>query len=157
MKSFRFIVDNIEELSSGASFAIMTIITFLNVISRYFFDVSFTWPEELSRYCFLWMTFLGAALCTKHGRHIVIDFLILKFSRRTRNFVLFAADISVILLMLCIAYYGWKYASYSTTATASLNIPMSYILYVVPCSALLIIKRTLEKAVGELKIIKRAV
>ncbi len=55
----------------------MSLATFGNVVARYFFNSPIEWAEEFSRYAFIWIVFLGAAVCTKHGRHIVIDGLAL--------------------------------------------------------------------------------
>lgn len=151
MKILSFIIRNIEEIIAGAMFVVMTLITFANVISRYLFHVSFAWPEELSRYCFMWITFLGAALCTKNDQHIVINFLVMKTSGRTRTIFIFVEHIAVIALMLILFYYGWKLAVFTKIETASLNISKSYILYVVPFSALLILFRVLCKIIRDVK------
>lgn len=145
MKSLVTIFKNIEEILSGTMFIVMTLITFINVISRYFFNVTFAWPEELSRYCFIWMTFLGAALCTKQNRHIIIDFLVLKTTGKPRGVITFVSDIAVIILMVILIYYGWKLAINTKLETATLHISKSWILYVVPFSALLILIRTFFK------------
>jgi TRAP-type C4-dicarboxylate transport system permease small subunit len=151
MKILRFIMGNIEEIISGALFVAMTLMTFVNVISRYIFNVTFAWPEELSRYCFMWITFIGAALCTKNDRHIVIDFLVLKTSGRTRTIFKVAGHIAIIALMLILLYYGWKLAVFTKIETSTLNISKSYILYVVPFSALLILFRVLGKIIRDIK------
>jgi len=48
----------------------MVISTFLQVIFRYLFNHPLFWSEELSRYCFVWIVFVGG---------IVINILIISF------------------------------------------------------------------------------
>jgi len=39
------------------------------VTSRYLFFFAFTWAEELVRFLFIWLAFIGGALAVKHARH----------------------------------------------------------------------------------------
>src|SRR5690606_7768513 len=40
----------------------MALMVFLNVVLRYGFNSGLTWSEELSRYFFVWLTFIGAVI-----------------------------------------------------------------------------------------------
>ena len=58
-----------------AIFAIMIAVTFAQVISRYLLLAPLAWSEELARYCFVWIVFLGATLGLERGVHIGVDIL----------------------------------------------------------------------------------
>lgn len=58
-----------------AIFAIMIAVTFAQVISRYVLLAPLAWSEELARYCFVWIVFLGATLGLERGVHIGVDIL----------------------------------------------------------------------------------
>jgi len=152
MKILRFVARNFEEITSGTFLVIMAVTTFANVMARYLFGYSIQWAEELSRYSFIWVTFLGAALCSKHGRHIVIDFLILAISLRAKIILTILTDIIVAGFMFILIYYGWTLAVFTTTPTATLLIPMSWVLYVVPVSGVIILFRTIENLVKSFRI-----
>ena len=59
-----------------AIFAIMIAVTFAQVVSRYLLLAPLAWSEELARYCFVWIVFLGATLGLERGVHIGVDILV---------------------------------------------------------------------------------
>ncbi len=59
-------VERLEEGLIALLLAVMTTITFTQVIARYIFNYSFVWALELVTYLFAWLIFLGMA-CTGRG------------------------------------------------------------------------------------------
>ncbi len=53
----------------------MATLVFTNVITRYVFDFSLNWAEELSRYLMIWVAYLGAGLAMREGRHVAIEYV----------------------------------------------------------------------------------
>ena len=60
----------------AVSLAVMVVLVFGNVIMRYGFNSGITVSEELSRWLFVWMTFLGAIVAMKDGAHLGSDTLV---------------------------------------------------------------------------------
>jgi len=60
----------------AASLALMVVLVFGNVILRYGFNSGITVAEELSRWLFVWLTFLGAIVALKEGAHLGSDTLV---------------------------------------------------------------------------------
>lgn len=56
--------------------AAMVIMVFGNVVLRYAFNSGITVSEELSRWAFVWMTFLGAIIAVKESGHLGTDMLV---------------------------------------------------------------------------------
>ena len=56
--------------------AIMVVLVFGNVVLRYAFSSGITVSEELSRWLFVWMTFLGAIVALKEHGHLGTDMLV---------------------------------------------------------------------------------
>ena len=52
----------------------MSFIVVVQVFSRYLFNYSFVWAEELVRYLMIWMVMIGSALVQSKNDHIRIDF-----------------------------------------------------------------------------------
>ena len=65
---------------SVAIFA-MTLIIFLQVISRYIFNSPLVWSEELSRYLFVWISFLAIADAVRTKSHIALSILTDRMSK----------------------------------------------------------------------------
>lgn len=51
----------------------MTLVIFLQVIFRYFLMQSLSWSEEVARYLFVWLTFLGASVVARSRSHITVE------------------------------------------------------------------------------------
>jgi TRAP-type transport system small permease protein len=56
--------------------AAMVLMVFGNVVLRYGFNSGITFSEELSRWAFVWMTFLGAIVAIKENGHLGTDMLV---------------------------------------------------------------------------------
>jgi TRAP-type transport system small permease protein len=56
--------------------ALMVVLVFGNVVLRYGFNSGITVSEELSRWMFVWLTFLGAIIAVREHGHLGTDFLI---------------------------------------------------------------------------------
>jgi TRAP-type transport system small permease protein len=56
--------------------AAMVLMVFGNVVLRYGFNSGITFSEELSRWAFVWMTFLGAIIALKDNGHLGTDMLV---------------------------------------------------------------------------------
>ena len=81
-KSVFTIIDNntekIENAVLGLGMITTSIIVFANVITRYIFDFSLVWSEELARYIIVWVTFFGISSCARYDEHVKVDLLINK-------------------------------------------------------------------------------
>jgi TRAP-type transport system small permease protein len=64
------------ELLLVALMAVMVVMVFGNVVLRYAFNSGITVSEELSRWAFVWMTFLGAIVAIKDNGHLGTDLLV---------------------------------------------------------------------------------
>lgn len=56
--------------------ALMVILVFGNVVLRYVFNLGITISEELSRWLFVWMIFLGAIIAMREHGHLGVDSLV---------------------------------------------------------------------------------
>lgn len=61
--------------------ALMVIMVFSNVVLRYVFNSGITASEELSRFLFLWLIFIGAIVAMKESAHLGVDTLIARLPR----------------------------------------------------------------------------
>lgn len=60
----------------AAAMLLMVILVFGNVVMRYGFNSGFTVSEELSRWLFVWLTFLGAVVALRDNAHLGTDMLV---------------------------------------------------------------------------------
>jgi TRAP-type C4-dicarboxylate transport system permease small subunit len=60
----------------AAMLAVMVVLVFGNVVLRYALNSGITVSEEVSRWLFVWMTFLGAIVALKDHAHLGTDMLV---------------------------------------------------------------------------------
>ena len=64
--------------------AVMLVLVFGNVALRYAFNSGIVVSEELSRLLFVWLVFVGAIVALFERRHLGVDTLVVRLSRRGR-------------------------------------------------------------------------
>jgi TRAP-type C4-dicarboxylate transport system permease small subunit len=82
----------------------MAAMVFLNVVLRYGFNSGITWSEEMSRYFFVWLTFIGAVLTFAEHGHIGVETLVRRFGRRGR---LVCMGLSNAIILVCAGVLLW--------------------------------------------------
>jgi C4-dicarboxylate transporter DctQ subunit len=105
------ILDRIEEWIVIVMLALMTLLTFLQVVMRYGFNMGFSWALELTTVFFAMMTFVGISYGVRVGAHIGVDALVKRFPPGLRRAT------SIVVVLLCLLYAGlviygsWIYVS----------------------------------------------
>lgn len=101
----RQILNKIEQLINlimALSIAGMSILIFTNVILRYAFHTGITWAEEMSRFMFIWMVFLGSILALKDGTHIGMDILVRRVPEKLRKILLLIGNFIILVISFII-------------------------------------------------------
>lgn len=80
MKILRWLDEHIEEALIYFFSLIMVIVIAVQVFARYIMNDSLSWSEELARYCFIWLVYLGVSIAVRKELHMRIEvaFLIVK-------------------------------------------------------------------------------
>lgn len=73
------------------SLALMVVMVFGNVFMRYAFNSGLTLSEELSRWLFVWLTFMGAVVALNEHAHLGTDSLISRLPPAGKKLCLFLA------------------------------------------------------------------
>jgi TRAP-type C4-dicarboxylate transport system permease small subunit len=84
----------------------MALLVFANVITRYLLNYSIIWVEEITQYEMIWVTYLGAGLALREGRHVAVDTLqdLLPHSlRRLARFVVWLAVFGFLVALTVLA------------------------------------------------------
>lgn len=97
----------ILEASVVIMLAIMSCLVLLNVVLRYGFNSSIIITEELARYLFIWIIFMGSMLAFKENSHIHIDVFIAKLSDKKQQVVAISTD--VIMIICCYLLFIGSY------------------------------------------------
>jgi TRAP-type C4-dicarboxylate transport system permease small subunit len=84
--------------------AAMCVMVFGNVVLRHLFDSGINTSEELSRFAFIWLTFLGAVVVAREGGHLGVDMVVEALPRGAKRASLIT---SRLLASACCAIFLW--------------------------------------------------
>ena len=93
----------IEDWLTVISMALLALITFGNVIARYFTDQSFAWTEEFSIFLMIVLTLVATSAAVARHRHIRIEFFADAGSPRRRHLLALWGAMAMVLLFLLMA------------------------------------------------------
>lgn len=112
----------------GAMLALMIAFVFLNVILRVFFNSGLTWSEELARYLFIFITYIGAIGAMRSNSHLGMDSIMGKLPEKIKRYVYIFAQSVIGVIMIMIAHGAYKMTVQSVNArAAATGIPLSII------------------------------
>lgn len=91
----------IEDWLTVIIMSLLALITFINVLVRYFTDSSFAWTEEFSVFLMIVLALVAASAAVARDRHIRIEFFSASGSAtRQRRLALFGAAMVALLFFL---------------------------------------------------------
>lgn len=135
------VLEKIEKTMIVILFSMMVLCVFFQVVNRNIVQASVSWFEEVSRYCMVYMTILGAELGLRDGSQLAIDAFKNSFSpciKKTCDFlsrlaiIVFSAFVLVNSLQLSTMYITSK------QVTTALHMPMIIPFSAIPIGMLII-------------------
>lgn len=91
----------------AACLGLMVLMVFGNVVLRYGFNAGITVSEELSRWLFVWMTFLGAIVGLHRRAHLGTDMLLRALPPAGRKLCFVAAHALMLWICWLMAQGAW--------------------------------------------------
>lgn len=103
--------DKIEEYIPQILFLFIFLLMAVQVFTRYILNFSLPWNIELSRYSFVWLTFMGAAYVRKENTHIKIDilfnYLYKKCAPRIQKIIWLSKELLTIVYLIVLIVFGF--------------------------------------------------
>jgi len=128
MKKINDLFFRLAEIMLVIMLTVMVIMVFGNVVLRYGFNSGLISSEELSRFLFIWITFLGAIVAMRDNAHLGLDTLIRVLPGAGKRFC-FALS-NVLMLGCCVLMFYGTFKQHNinaTTLSAVTELPMSWI------------------------------
>jgi TRAP-type C4-dicarboxylate transport system permease small subunit len=123
-----------------------------NIFGRYFLNMSIYWAEEVTRYSFVWATFLGAACAYKQRGLVSMSVVVHKMPPQLRRKVGLVLDTAMGVFLLIAFVYGIKLTlAVVNQRSASLEISMSIVYICIPLACLCMLIFNLTQIVSVLK------
>lgn len=96
---------------------LMTMLILLggNVVLRYGFASGIEVSEELSRYLFVWLTFIGAYVVARDYQHLNVDSGVVRLGAKGRRWCMALSDIVVLVCCVVLFDGAWRQAGVDAT------------------------------------------
>lgn len=92
---------------SGLCLAVMVVLVFGNVVLRYTLNSGITVSEELSRWLFVWLTFMGAVVALREHGHLGTDALVSRLPAVGKKACLVLAQIAMLYVSWLLLSGSW--------------------------------------------------
>jgi len=86
----------------------MVVLVFGNVVLRYGFNLGITVSEEVSRWLFVWLTFLGAIIAMREHGHLGVDMLVKRLPAVGKKVCLIASQLLMLFATWLFLQGSWQ-------------------------------------------------
>ena len=86
----------------------MALMVFVNVVMRYTMNSGIPVTEELSRFFFVWLTFIGAVVAHRHNLHMGMETFVAMMGRKGRMLMMGLSDLLIIGCSFVLFWGSWK-------------------------------------------------
>src|SRR4029077_2253879 len=136
--------------------AVMVVLVFGNVVLRYAFNSGITVSEELSRWLFVWLTFVGAVVALRDHAHLGMDSVVSRLPAWGKKACFLLAQV---LMLYCIYLFfvgSWQQVGINIGNMApATGLPAGWVCFCVGVffsvmAALLLLRNRWQGATGQL-------
>lgn len=136
----------LETVAAGGLIGAVTLAVLLQVLMRYLFSYPNPWSEEISRFCFIWVSMLGASLAVEHRGHFGFNQVTKGLDPHLRSVVeRFAAGVVLVFSLVLVATGIALMVLTSGERSSALNLPIALVYAAVPVSGALMIVHLLAR------------
>jgi TRAP-type C4-dicarboxylate transport system permease small subunit len=116
-------------------YTMVVLTVFMEVFRRFALSYSSIWAEEVARYAFIYIAWIGASAAIRERAHIRIDFLLPLLSNKWRTIVFIIGDLATFVLAVVALYWSMEPVINSIhfgSVTHGLRISQAWFLFAVP-------------------------
>ncbi len=118
IEQFEAFAIRLVEVVLVALLAGMVAMVFTNVVLRYGFNSGINFSEEMSRYFFVWLTFVGAVLTFREHGHIGVETVVRLLGPRGRIVCLALTNVIIIICAVVLFWGTWMQHSINASMSA---------------------------------------
>lgn len=100
------LLDKAQDYISAILLISTSLLVFIQVVSRYFFNHSISWSEEIALLMIVWFIFIGCSVAARQGAHVSMDVLENILSKKATKYL--SVIVNIISFVFCgiIVYAG---------------------------------------------------
>ncbi|MGB9781995.1 MAG: TRAP transporter small permease [Moorellaceae bacterium] len=146
LSKYNRLLTSLEALAQGVSLILgilmllMVVVIFVQVIARYVLHNSLSWSEEIGRYLFIWITFLGAVIGVKERLHVGVDVVVNSLPAGVRKILVLVGNLLMIAFVGYMLQGSFKLIELGKhQASPATSIPMLYPYLILPLGSILML------------------
>ena len=148
---------NLERWALLVLYTMLVVTMGIEVLRREVFAYSSIWGEEIVRYSFIYLAWIGAAAAVRERAHIRIDVLYHSVSPKVKHLLYIFGDLVMVVVALFAVYWSfesvavsWRFGSVSH----GLRLPMVWFLMAVPVGFSLMLYRLLQSIARDVRALR---
>lgn len=153
-RGIKYYYDHLEETLLIIALVLMTVLVFLQVVLRYIFNSGIIWSEEISRYLFVWISWIGISLGERENQHIKVEMVVNKLKGTPLFMVKMLSTLIVLAINLFVVYQGIRLMNFTLIThkkSALLHCTMAIFQAAIPVGCALMSIRNIEDMVRIIK------
>ncbi|MDF1569486.1 MAG: TRAP transporter small permease [Spirochaetaceae bacterium] len=151
MKDISAVIEKVYCAILIALTAAMFVTVTYNVFMRFVMNRSVGWADELSRFIFIWMSYLGTVLAFRNDEHVGIGFLVDRVKKPAlRRIIAVVQQLLILVVLVFLTWFGYQASRTVMNVSPALSIPMSLIYFIVPICGFLMVILGLWKLFGKI-------
>lgn len=144
---FKLLNENVERWALLVFYTMLVVTMAIEVLRREIFAYSSIWGEEIVRYAFIYLAWIGAAAAVRERAHIRIDVIFNYISNRSKTLLYILGDLVMLAVAVLAVYWSWETVAVSWkfgSVSHGLRVSMVWFLVAVPIGFGLMIFRLLQ-------------
>lgn len=144
--------ENIERWALLVFYIMLVATMAVEVIRREVFAYSSIWGEEIVRYSFIYLAWIGAAAAVRERAHIRIDVIFNYISPRAKTVLYIFGDLVMLAVAVLAIYWSWETVAVSWkfgSVSHGLRVSMVWFLLAVPIGFGLMVFRLLQSLIRD--------
>lgn len=144
--------ENAERWALLVFYTLLVITMAVEVLRREIFAYSSIWGEEIVRYAFIYLAWIGAAAAVRERAHIRIDVIFNYIPNRAKTLLYIFGDLVMLAVALLAVYWSWETVAVSWkfgSVSHGLRVSMVWFLMAVPIGFGLMVVRLLQSLIRD--------
>ncbi len=119
-------------------FAIVVVVVSAQVFSRFVIHLSIRWADELSRFAFVWLIYIGGAVTIRDGRNVCFDLFLDSLKGKKWKILFTLVTLVSLLFLVLMTYFGVLVCKVEMSETSPImHWPMHIVCLAIPLGGLL--------------------
>ncbi|SHL26036.1 TRAP-type C4-dicarboxylate transport system, small permease component [Roseovarius marisflavi] len=157
MRLIRAIDKNAERWALLVFYVMLVVTMAVEVLRREIFSYSSIWGEEVVRYSFIYLVWIGASIAVKDRAHIRIDVLLHYLGPRMKALVYIFGDLVMFGVAVIALYWSLETVHVSAkfgSVSHGLRVSMVWFLMAVPVGFALMVLRLIQSFLRDLRALR---